>query len=77
MPAWAGEDIATLRAEAEKGDPKAQNRLGLLYAKGPGVLKDYKKATSWYPLPFEKMDLHSMRLSIKKRPEFLRAGFDL
>ncbi len=48
--AWAGDDIAALRAKAEAGDPKAQNNLGVLYANGQGVPKDYAKAAHWYRL---------------------------
>ncbi len=33
---------------ANKGDAKAQNDLGLLYASGQGVAQDYKEAVSWY-----------------------------
>ena len=33
---------------AQKGDPKAQNTLGLLYEKGMGVSKDYAEALKWF-----------------------------
>ena len=48
--AWAGEDIAALRAKAEAGDANAQTRLGVLYETGDGVPKDYGKAAHWYRL---------------------------
>ncbi len=34
--------------EAEKGDPVAQNYIGLLYYLGTGVARDYKLAREWY-----------------------------
>jgi TPR repeat protein len=33
---------------AEAGDPNAQYNLGLLYARGQGVPRDYGKAAEWY-----------------------------
>lgn len=36
------------RPLAEKGDPRAQHKLGLLYAQGLGVRKDPVKATEWF-----------------------------
>jgi len=37
-----------LRALAEKGEAKAQYRLGVLYDKGQGVKQDRAKAARWY-----------------------------
>ena len=37
-----------LKALAEKGDAKAQNKLGEKYYYGRGVEKDYEKAINWY-----------------------------
>ena len=37
-----------LETEAQKGDAKAQFRLGVLYANGKGVHKDYKQAIRWW-----------------------------
>lgn len=34
--------------KANAGDDKAQVNLGVMYAKGEGVPKDYKQAMSWY-----------------------------
>lgn len=34
--------------KAEQGDADAQNSLGLKYAKGEGISKDYKEATKWF-----------------------------
>ena len=48
--AWAGENLSTLRAKAEAGDPKAQNNLGVLYEKGQGVPQNVVKARHWYRL---------------------------
>src|SRR5512142_372566 len=33
---------------ADGGDPHAQYNLGLLYARGEGVPRDYAKAAEWY-----------------------------
>ncbi|MGB9685874.1 MAG: tetratricopeptide repeat protein, partial [Rectinema subterraneum] len=41
-------DIASLRAEAENGDPIAQNTLGVKYYNGNGVTKDFAEAASWF-----------------------------
>lgn len=36
--------------EAQKGDPKAQVALGLMYKKGEGVEKNYEEKVRWYRL---------------------------
>lgn len=41
---------------AEEGDANAQFRLGFMYHKGKGVLKDYSIATKWYKLAAEQGD---------------------
>ena len=33
---------------ARKGNPRAQNNLGVMYERGHGVSKDYKKAKIWF-----------------------------
>ena len=49
--AWAGEDVAALRASAEAGDAGAQNHLGILYLfGGDGIKKDSRKAIHWFQL---------------------------
>jgi uncharacterized protein len=40
--------VAIWTPAANKGDAKAQNNLGLTYAKGQGVPQDYNQAVSWY-----------------------------
>ena len=40
----AQEEIDTVQAEAEDGDAKAQNNLGVLYVKGEGVKRSAKEA---------------------------------
>jgi TPR repeat protein len=40
--------ISNLSRNAEQGDMEAQVCLGLLYAKGLGVPRDYAKAAQWY-----------------------------
>ena len=42
--------------EANKGDAKAQYNLGVMFAKGQGVLPDYKEAVKWYRLAAEQGD---------------------
>jgi uncharacterized protein len=37
-----------LRPLADRGDAKAQNSLGVMYASGQGVPQDYAAAVSWY-----------------------------
>ncbi|HSS66471.1 MAG TPA: tetratricopeptide repeat protein [Gammaproteobacteria bacterium] len=38
----------TSKAEAEKGDPAAQYKLGVMYGLGLGVQQDYAEAVRWY-----------------------------
>ena len=40
--------LKEFRALAEKGNVKAQNKLGKMYSKGEGVRRDYKEAAKWY-----------------------------
>jgi TPR repeat protein len=35
---------------AEQGDASAQFNLGMMYAKGEGVLQDHTKAAKWWKL---------------------------
>jgi TPR repeat protein len=41
-------DVKNLRRQANAGDAEAQNRLGLLYAKGQGAPQNYHEAAKWY-----------------------------
>jgi TPR repeat protein len=41
-------DVQTLRTRAAQGNAGGQVRLGLLYAEGRGVPKDYVQARQWY-----------------------------
>ena len=43
-----------LKDLAKKGDAKAQNSLGVCYAKGDGVRKNLVKAMEWYTKAAEK-----------------------
>jgi hypothetical protein len=36
------------RPLAERGDPRAQNNLGVLYEKGLGIIADPETAAAWY-----------------------------
>ena len=47
-PAQTADTDRPLRDLAEKGQPQAQTDLGLLYAKGFGVEKDYATAMQWF-----------------------------
>lgn len=38
----------TSKADAEKGDPAAQYKLGVMYGLGLGVPQDYAQAMRWY-----------------------------
>lgn len=49
--AWAtpnNDDIKAMLSQAKSGDASAQTQLGILYAEGSGVTRDYKKARSWF-----------------------------
>ena len=41
-------EFQSTKAKAEKGDASAQYNLGLMYANGEGVEKDYAEAVKWY-----------------------------
>ncbi|MDH8040447.1 tetratricopeptide repeat protein, partial [Klebsiella pneumoniae] len=40
--------IKAMLSQAKSGDASAQTQLGILYAEGSGVTRDYKKARSWF-----------------------------
>jgi len=42
------------RLAAEQGYANAQYNLGKMYAKGQGVIQDYKEALKWYKLAAAK-----------------------
>jgi TPR repeat protein len=50
--AYEAKDYATAMKEwrylAERGDVRAQYRLGLLYTRSPAVIQDYKEAAIWF-----------------------------
>jgi len=41
-------ELADLRTKAKNGDAKAQYALGVCYADGQGVTKDYEEAVKWW-----------------------------
>ena len=41
-------DLQTLHTQADQGEAKAQNNLGLLYYNARGVPQDYAKAREWF-----------------------------
>ena len=52
----APQDVAALKARAEKGDTKAQVRLGIVYATGDGVDANETEAVQWFRKAAEKGD---------------------
>jgi len=46
--------ISELRKAAEKGNPDAQNQLGMLYSEGRGMPQDYVQAKQWFDKAAEK-----------------------
>ena len=64
-----------LKNLAEKGDPKAQTLLGLLYEKGVGVEKSFEKALNYYKkaalqeLPEAESQLGHLLLGLEKKSE--------
>ena len=61
--AKAGDQAAlgTLRVEAEKGNPAAQNSLGTLYANGQSVARDYSQAAQWFRKAAEQGNAKAQR----------------
>ena len=51
------------KAKAEKGNKIAQFFLGMMYANGEGVAKDFKEAVKWCRKAAEKGDRKSTRLN--------------
>lgn len=47
-------DLALLQEQAEKGDAKAQNNLGVAYESGEYIPADYAEAKKWYLLAAEQ-----------------------
>jgi len=41
-------DLIALKAQAEKGDAKAQNNLGKIHEKGRGTTQNFAEAIKWY-----------------------------
>lgn len=51
--AWArvnDEGIDVIISQAEGGDASAQTQLGIIYAEGDGVTRDYQTARNWFEL---------------------------
>lgn len=47
------------KKEAKKGNADAQYALGILYASGKGVARDYKEAVKWYTKGAQQGHTHS------------------
>ena len=65
--AYQAKDYVTALKEwkplAEQGDPYAQYSLGVMYAKGDGVLKDMTKAKYWFNKAYEGDNAKSRELA--------------
>ncbi len=48
IPRNSQQDIDRLRQAAEQGEASAQVTLGVLYARGKGVLENYREAVNWF-----------------------------
>ena len=48
LSAQTNQIIQELKANAEKGNAKAQYNLGICYHEGQGVAKDYVQAVNWF-----------------------------
>ena len=48
--------IGLFRPLADQGDATAQSNLGVMYASGQGVPKDYAQAVKWYRLAADQGD---------------------
>ena len=69
------EEINKIELNAEKGIVKAQYTLGIMYAKGHGVLKNQSKADRWYRIaeaPRYKARLNIYNLAKKNVPEAIQ-----
>ncbi|MCS5793019.1 SEL1-like repeat protein [Klebsiella pneumoniae subsp. pneumoniae] len=56
--AWAtpnNDDIKAMLSQAKSGDASAQTQLGILYAEGSGVTRDYKKRDRGLSRPVNKI----------------------
>ena len=52
-----GSALASIRKElAEQGHVRSQYNLGVRYARGEGVIQDYKEAVKWFRLAAEQGD---------------------
>ena len=48
LPSAPADEVAKLRADAERGDPSAQNNLGVRYERGESLVRDPAEAARWY-----------------------------
>jgi hypothetical protein len=46
----SADEFIRIKSLAEQGDANAQNELGIMYATGKGVAKNYSEAWKWYSL---------------------------
>ena len=54
-----GQDFHVTREKAEQGDVKAQFRLGVMYADGKGVPKNYVEAAKWFRKAADQGDVEA------------------
>ena len=56
-----------LRSLAEQGDAEAQSKLGLMYAKGQGVPRDFARAYMWYTFAAAALSVDERKTTMRKR----------
>ena len=70
QPGYGGtQDISEIRKAAERGDAKAQMRLGGAYAKGKWVPQDLVKAYAWLNLAAAQGSKLAVAVRDKLRPK--------
>lgn len=53
------DELVQIISLAEQGDANAQNNLGIMYATGKGVRKNYSEAWKWYSLAIKNKHPHA------------------
>ena len=81
-------DLDSLKAAAEQGDASAQLNLGVMYANGEGIPKDYVQAYAWFNIAaaqgdeiakenLEKITTEMTTAGITKAQELSREYWDI
>lgn len=63
--------LAELRADAERGDARAQRLLGLRYLRGRGVTQDHAQAATW----LQRAAHQNLALAVRDLGECYEAGW--